>query len=276
MENRPKDIWVFLDNAAAITRLKDIHPGPGQQHATHTHRIASELAEWGITLHIHWVPGHMNVEGNEAADKLAKAGAQKPSPTHPTTTVSWLKRQARSQLLKDWTNLWKNDSRRHGTQYHGQPKLKMDDHYYHTARKTTSSLVQLRTGHGPFRSYLYRIKAPHIDSPNCYCSPAIQTPAHLILKCHTYAAHRRKLRFTPRNITTALHTKWGIDRTLPFLIHTGIGLKRWLREDRGQVEDEEDRRWWGRGVGQGRLEDEVEEDEAEAAGGREDWDRGGG
>src|SRR5690606_1253594 len=29
----PNDIWLFLDNAAAITRMEDIRPGPGQHHA---------------------------------------------------------------------------------------------------------------------------------------------------------------------------------------------------------------------------------------------------
>lgn len=145
MNHRPKDVWIFLDNAAAITRLADIHSGPGQHHAILTQNVAGEMAAMNINLHIQWVPGHTEITGNELADKLAKEGAEKPAPSYPMTSISWLKRQTRAQLLDDWLNLWDNDKRKHGSLYHGSPKMRMDGQYYSNPRKITSSLVQLRT-----------------------------------------------------------------------------------------------------------------------------------
>jgi ribonuclease HI len=256
------DIWLFLDNAAAITRMEDIKPGPGQHHALITHDIAKDLKCMGIQLHIHWVPGHTDVRGNERADKLAKRAAQKPSPSFPITSISWLKRQARGQLLQDWINHWANDTLVKGKQYDGHPKLRMDGLYYTNPRKATSALVQLRTGHGPYRSYLHRIKAPHINTPQCHCSTAIQTPEHLLLKCKTFEPQRRKLHYHPIDMKNALFSRWEMERTMEFLKMTGIGFKRWLTEER-EEEDWEDRRWWGHGVGQGILDGEEENEEEE-------------
>ena len=61
---------------------------------------------------------------------------------------------------------------------------------------------------------------------------------------------------------TALFSNWGMEGTMEFLKQTGIGFKRWLREER-EVEDREERRWWGHGVGHGTLDDGREEDDDE-------------
>ena len=57
---------------------------------------------------------------------------------------------------------------------------------------------------------------------------------------------------------TALFSKWGMEGTMAFLKETGIGFKRWLREER-DLEDWEDRRWWGHGVGHGTLNEEIDD-----------------
>jgi NAD(P)H-flavin reductase len=118
----------------------------------------------------------------------------------------------------------------------------MDELYYTNPCKATSAMVQLCTGHGPYRSYLHRINAPHIDSPHCHCSNAIQTPEHLILKCRTFQPQRRKLKYHPTDMKTALFSKREMEGTMEFQKETGIGFKRWLREERN-LEDWEDRRW---------------------------------
>ena len=61
------------------------------------------------------------------------------------------------------------------------------------------------------------------------------------------------------DLKTALFSNWGMERTMEFLKETGIGFKRWLREER-DVEDWEERRWWGHGIGQGDLDREEDEE----------------
>ena len=117
----------------------------------------------------------------------------------------------------------------------------MDELYYTNHRKATSALVQLYTRYGPYRSYLHHIKAPYTNSPRCHCTTAIQIPEYLLLKCRSFEPQRRKLYYYPIDMKNALFSKWEIERTMEFLKETGIGFKRWLREER-EEEDWEYRR----------------------------------
>ena len=70
------DTWIFCDNQSAVRRMRDKCPLPGQEYILKTHRNAEILASRGIKTHIHWVPGHVNVKGNERTDTLAKQGTK--------------------------------------------------------------------------------------------------------------------------------------------------------------------------------------------------------
>jgi len=83
---RTRQIWLFSDSQAAIQRLQHNRPGPGHQTASAIHQLINNLyKDFRTHIHIKWVPGHTEVEGNETADKLAKTGTQllqqSPTPT---------------------------------------------------------------------------------------------------------------------------------------------------------------------------------------------------
>ena len=74
--------------------MRDKRPLPGQEYILKTHRNAETLASRGIGTHIHWVPGHVSVKGNERADILAKEGTKgKRLPHDATTSITYLKRK---------------------------------------------------------------------------------------------------------------------------------------------------------------------------------------
>lgn len=52
-------------------------PGPEQWLARCIIKRAQQLMEHGTALEINWVPGHMEVEGNEKTDKRAKEAPEK-------------------------------------------------------------------------------------------------------------------------------------------------------------------------------------------------------
>ncbi|GBL74192.1 hypothetical protein AVEN_231069-1 [Araneus ventricosus] len=78
------EIWILKDSRSSI------------QHLTNWHRlrdntgmnILNKLKSLSVSyrIHLQWIPSHVNIEGNEIADALAKAGADDASvPSAPLT-----------------------------------------------------------------------------------------------------------------------------------------------------------------------------------------------
>ena len=69
----------------------------------------SKLHSRGITVHMYWTVGHVNLPGNELADRLAKeASTQSKSGESDDThiPVSEMKNILRKTLVKRWQKRW--------------------------------------------------------------------------------------------------------------------------------------------------------------------------
>ena len=62
---------IFTDSQAAMRRILDDRPGPGQQVAIGGIIGAMKTYQKGASISISWVPGHAGVVGNEIADQWA-------------------------------------------------------------------------------------------------------------------------------------------------------------------------------------------------------------
>lgn len=71
LRTTPDAAFNITDSQAAMTRLQDDRPGPGQHMATRGIRLATETTRMGATITIRWEPGHAGVLGNEIADQWA-------------------------------------------------------------------------------------------------------------------------------------------------------------------------------------------------------------
>jgi ribonuclease HI len=71
-------ILMGVDNTAAITATHSIKPGPGHYLWDLFHRRLKMVSDrhQDMDLLIRWMPGHIDIEGNEEADKEAKAAAK--------------------------------------------------------------------------------------------------------------------------------------------------------------------------------------------------------
>src|SRR5205807_9612113 len=101
------DVWIFCNNQSAVRRMSDKGPVPGQEYILKTHSSAEILKSRGIATHIHWVPGHVQVPGNEREDTLAKKGTEgKRLPRDATTSITYLKRKTREQQMEKRKRRW--------------------------------------------------------------------------------------------------------------------------------------------------------------------------
>jgi ribonuclease HI len=58
-------------------------------------------------IYISWVLGHKEIQGNEHAFRLAKAGLKRKA-INPVTSLSYLKRKAKEEIIASWKQEWKN------------------------------------------------------------------------------------------------------------------------------------------------------------------------
>jgi len=93
------DVWTFTDNQAAIMRVANLKPGPGQETAVAVAKASNALKALNSTITVQWVPGHANV----LETKLRTAWQRKP-PT--TTSLAYLKRMACENMKKEWRQWW--------------------------------------------------------------------------------------------------------------------------------------------------------------------------
>ena len=193
--NSVQNIWIFSDNQAAIQRILKNSSSSGQEISYKIQCEAESLLSQNIQLHICWVPGHMNIYGNEQADKAAKIAAAADIATIAANSnniidcsdeigisLTYLKRKIKNSLLHSWHNCY--NSAKKGAYYQNldiQPAWKPPNLSVKTSRIVWSSYIQLKIGHGHFKSYLKRLSDYNSDD-KCECNKnSIQSPAHLLL-----------------------------------------------------------------------------------------------
>ena len=69
-------VWIFLNSQATIKRLKNTSLKAGQYYIQTIRKWAKKFQNIAIQLQLEWVPGHMNIKGNELANKAAKKGTE--------------------------------------------------------------------------------------------------------------------------------------------------------------------------------------------------------
>ena len=148
--------------------------------------------------------GHSRIEGNEAADKEAKAAAEGKT-SDAAQLLRMLKKprkisrsaacqQINKQVKEEWVKTWKT-SPRYDKMKHLDPSLpsrkfvelisNLDIH-----REYASKIFQLRSVHIPLNAYLHCFKI--LESAQCpACGAPKETPQHFVVECPSYAHERR-------------------------------------------------------------------------------------
>ena len=101
MENR--DIHIFTDCQGAIVSANKI------ELVISIKQYIQQLSNKGnkLHVHIHWVPGHNDILGNELADQQAKAGAQEMVGAIEQVGMAMDRREAIAEIKRQIAENWK-------------------------------------------------------------------------------------------------------------------------------------------------------------------------
>ena len=191
------NVHIFTDNQSAIQAIETPKRQSGQYIVKSILDIIDKIHEAKPTcsIHIEWVPGHKDIEGNEQADQAAKAAAT-PRVTPPIITMkSAQNRTIKSMVRIKWEIEWKTGKEnarrlRSMSQYPGTSRgLKL---YGSLERKHIVLISRLRTGHCHLNQYLHRFNIT--ETPECECGAERETVEHYLLNCELYDEERDALR----------------------------------------------------------------------------------
>ena len=100
--SRIKIFTIYSDSQAALKRLKENNLSAGQAEINKIILIIQRIhaKNSDINISINWVPAHMNIKGNEMADKAAKIGTRtKAFSQDKTVSLSFIKRNIKLNCL---------------------------------------------------------------------------------------------------------------------------------------------------------------------------------
>ena len=238
-----KDIWIFSDSQAAIQRLQNSSLKAGQKYVLAIEDwIAKIKMKHQINIHVGWVPGHMNITGNEKADQAAKRGTElQKTCAEKHVSLAFIKRKIRESALIEWEKEYaKSNKGKFYSQFECAPRWKT---YKKTVKKKVwSAFMQLKMGHGYFKSYLVRM--PEYSTNRCFICGTKENPEHLILHCKSTQAVREELKqefeikeFSLKNL---FNTNIGQKFLFEFIEKTQVSTRNWLLQQVSLEAEEEE------------------------------------
>src|SRR5699024_6259210 len=103
-------------------------------------------------VHVHWIPGHVGIAGNEQADEQAKAGARSTSQTNPPPArYAWTLRTLKEVSGRRFDSSWIENA----PQQYQVISIGLDKrpHDLSLPRATLGRLLAARSGHGAFSQH---------------------------------------------------------------------------------------------------------------------------
>jgi ribonuclease HI len=202
----PRSVTLFADSQAAIQAVQNPRRPSGQYILDAIYRGVKALGARGLppeNVKIRWIPAHVGVAGNEAADEAAKEAAARGKvevelssvgrPDQPIIRLAAAaKRAVRQRIQQRWKKQWEMEKGAKPTRrLIKAPHKKNLGLYKGLSKPHTSIIIQMRTMRVSLRHFLFKIGASETD--RCSCGEGSQTPKHVLLQCSLHAEARRRM-----------------------------------------------------------------------------------
>ena len=166
----------FLTRSALLAQIRFFF------FVVETKELIRRVKEDNIIIDLCWVPGHVNVRGNEKADAAAKDAALR-APTAPYKAIPHtdMRRPLREAITTGWHREW-NSLAREGRKLREIKKDVKDWTSSHNkSRRIETVLARLRWGHTNI-THVYLMQS-QTEPPECRVSITVK---HLLLECRKY------------------------------------------------------------------------------------------
>ena len=153
------------------------------------HSLLASLSSRDVTVVFCWVPGHVGIQGNELADRAAKAASLKASVDNNKLTFNDLKNFFKASLKNKFQTIW--DQEMNNKLREIKPFVSSWDSSIRSCRREEVVLTRLRIGHTlATHAFLFSLdKTP----PRCDTCNEVITVKHILLHCRKYRRSRRRL-----------------------------------------------------------------------------------
>ena len=194
---------ILSDSLSSINLIENRNPA---SYRSIIYEIQTEFLSVMDRLKLQWIPAHRNegnegnIEGNEAADRLAKLGTEAGPITVVSEPIDDYFNKLEINMKVTWKANWIREiQERNVGKALFEIKENIEDWSWstHHVRKFETSIARLRVGHVGISGYLHRFGQSL--SPLCEWCPEIETVKHFLLDCPHYNQERESMK---RFITT--------------------------------------------------------------------------
>ena len=143
-----------------------------------------DLTVTGLNISLFWIPGHVNIKGNEIVDKLAKNSLNLDFGTaEDKLPYTDLKTLVKPFIKTKWQNLW-NLQKDKNKLFEIQSEIGLWPNSSRRSRREEIILSRLRIGHTYLTNSYLRKQEP---VPECISCDCVFTVKHLLLECVEYS-----------------------------------------------------------------------------------------
>uniref|UniRef100_A0A8D8YDS6 RNase H type-1 domain-containing protein n=1 Tax=Cacopsylla melanoneura TaxID=428564 RepID=A0A8D8YDS6_9HEMI len=169
---------ICSDSLSALQSLQNVHSL--SPLAAAIRKLMSEHQN-AFSLNFMWVPSHVGIPGNEAADRLAKAALSVSTPSLNEVPIQDCKNLMRHKIRSSWNNEWSTLT---GNKL---KEIKPENKPWETSpplsRRNQVTITRLRIGHTN-ATHVYLMKRQ--EAPICNVCNCRVTVKHLLENCTKY------------------------------------------------------------------------------------------